>query len=217
MRNAPFVDRFDAGRKLAALLGSYRDVAPVVLALPRGGVPVAFEVAASLAVPVDLVLVRKIGAPGDAELGIGAVVDGAEPQVVVDDALLRRVRPPEGYVEAETQRQLREIERRRLAYLGDRPPPMVAGRTVIVVDDGIATGNTARAALRALRRAGASRLILAVPVVAEDTRESLLAEADEIVSVETPRLLRSVGEYYRDFTQTSDAEVVALLRQATAA
>ena len=143
-----FADRRDAGRKLAARLAGLASAQPLVLALPRGGVPVAFEVAQALQAPLDLVMVRKIGAPGMEEFGIGAVVDGHDPQLVLDARHMRLVRPPRGYVDAEVRRQLEEIERRRRAYLPGRAPPDVAGRVVITVDDGIATGNTAKAALR---------------------------------------------------------------------
>jgi putative phosphoribosyl transferase len=135
-----FHDRRDAGRRLAAALGRYRDLRPIVLALPRGGVPVGFEVARALAAPLDVLLVRKIGAPGYPELGLGAVIDGADPHVVLTDSVMREVMPSPDYVKAETERQLTEIERRRRLYRGDRPAPSVAGHVVILVDDGIATG-----------------------------------------------------------------------------
>src|SRR5881392_4519259 len=143
-----FRDRRDAGRQLAAALASYRESRPIVLALPRGGVPVGFEVAKMLGAPLDVLLVRKIGAPGHEELGLGAVVDGHDPQLVLNEDLVRVIAPPAGYMEAEQQRQLAEIERRRRHYIGDRSPVTVEGRTVIVVDDGIATGATVKAALR---------------------------------------------------------------------
>lgn len=206
-----FADRRDAGRKLAARLAGFAPAHPLVLALPRGGVPVAFEVAQALQAPLDLVMVRKIGAPGMEEFGIGAVVDGHDPQLVLDEQHVRLVRPPRGYVDAEVRRQLEEIGRRRRAYLPGRAPPDVAGRVVIVVDDGIATGNTAKAALRALRGGRPGRLVLAVPVAEASAIDALAAEADEIVSLHAPKRLRSVGEHYADFTQTTDAEVIRLL------
>jgi putative phosphoribosyl transferase len=211
-----FADRRDAGRQLAALLLPRRYADPLVLALPRGGVPVGFEVARALSAPLGVLLVRKIGAHDQPELGLGAVVDGAEPQIVLDDELIRLIKPPPRYIEQEIAHQLAEIERRRTLYAGARPPPSPAGRTAIVVDDGIATGGTARAALRALRRVAPRRLVLAVPVAAADSAEALAPEADEVVCVERPHTLHAVGEHYRDFTQTSDEEVVRLLAEAAA-
>jgi len=211
-----FADRRDAGERLGQALSRFASLKPVILALPRGGVPVAFEVARALHVPLDLILVRKIGAPGHAEFGIGAVVDGADPQIVFNDEVIAQARIPQEYVEAETNRQLREIERRRRAYLGDRRPVPVRGRTVIVVDDGIATGGTVRAALKALRRSGAGHTILAVPVAPPETLDQLKDEVDEIVCLSAPTPFFAVGLHYRDFGQTSDAEVVELLREAEA-
>jgi putative phosphoribosyl transferase len=187
---------------------------PIVLALPRGGVPVAFEVAKALRAPLDLLMVRKIGAPGREEFGIGAVVDGSDPQIVLNEEAIRIIGPPEGYVEAETRRQLQEIERRRRLYMGGRRPLPVKGRTVIVVDDGVATGGTVRAALKALIRAGAGRIVLALPVAPLDTLEELRGEADEVVCLSTPEPFWAVGLHYADFSQTSDEEVIQLLEEA---
>lgn len=209
-----FADRFDAGGWLAVALERFRNADPVILALPRGGVPVAFEVAKALRAPLDVLLVRKIGAPHQRELGIGAVVDGNEPELVLDEELLRLVKPPPGYVEAETELQLAEIKRRRRMYLGSRQSPPLAGRMLIVVDDGIATGNTARAALRALKRVKPRGLILAVPVASVEAAASLSAEADEVVRLFTPADFGAVGAYYEDFTQTEDDEVIDLLDRA---
>lgn len=211
-----FADRRDAGRQLAALLRPRQYPEPLVLALPRGGVPVGFEVARALAAPLDVLLVRKIGAHDQPELGLGAVVDGADPQVVLDDELVRLVAPPPGYIKREIARQLAEIERRRQLYAGARPPISPTGHTAIVVDDGVATGGTARAALRALRRLAPRLLVLAVPVAAEESAEALAEEADEVVCVERLRTLHAVGAHYRDFRQTSDEEVVRLLAEAAA-
>ena len=209
-----FRDRADAGRQLARRLMTYAAQNPVILALPRGGVPVAFEVARELQAPLDLLFVRKIGAPGHPEFGLGAVVDGAHPQVVLNEEALAELDVPRGYIEKETRRQLREIERRRRHYLAGRRPVDVAGRTAIVVDDGIATGGTVRAALKGLARARPARLVLAVPVAPPDTVERLQAEADEVVCLLTPESFYAVGEHYDDFTQTSDREVITLLDEA---
>ncbi|PVE21282.1 phosphoribosyltransferase [Microvirga sp. KLBC 81] len=209
-----FRDRADAGRQLVPRLMPYASQNPVVLALPRGGVPVAFEVARALRAPLDLVFVRKIGAPGHAEFGLGAVVDGAHPEVVLNDEALSYLTVPPGYIEAETQRQLQEIERRREHYLAGRRPVDVEGRVAIVVDDGIATGGTVRAALKGLSSARPARLILAVPVAPKSTIESLRLEADEVICLMTPEPFYAVGEHYDDFRQTSDREVVTLLDEA---
>lgn len=186
---------------------------PVVLALPRGGVPVAFEVAKALAAPLDVLMVRKIGAPGHEEYGIGAVVDGPAPQVVIDHFAARMASADRAYIDRTVARELAEIERRRSAYCtGD--PIALAGRTVVVVDDGIATGGTARAALQALGKSGASRVVLAVPVAPPDCLAPLRALCDEVITLSTPDPFYAVGAHYRDFTQTEDAEVIRLLAEA---
>jgi putative phosphoribosyl transferase len=209
-----FRDRADAGRQLAQRLMTYAAQNPVVLALPRGGVPVAFEVARALRAPLDLIFVRKIGAPGHAEFGLGAVVDGAHPQVVLNKGILNRLRVPASSIEEETHRPLQEIERRREHYLAGRQPIDVAGRVAIVVDDGIATGGTVRAALKGLSRAQPARLILAVPVAPPDMLARLASEADEVVCLLMPEPFCAVGEHYDDFRQTSDREVTTLLDEA---
>jgi putative phosphoribosyl transferase len=209
-----FRDRRDAGRQLAAALGLYRDSHPLVLALPRGGVPVGFEVAKALGAPLDVLLVRKIGAPGQEELGLGAIVDGHDPQLVLNEEIIRVVAPPPGYIEAEAQRQLAEIERRRQHYAGDRPPIPVDRRVVIVVDDGIATGGTVKAALRGVARLHPARLVLAVPVAPADTLRQLAADCDDIVCLAKPEPFYAVGPHYQDFRQTTDEEVVSLLAEA---
>src|SRR5690606_28753448 len=176
-----FRDRRDAGRRLATALRHLRPLEPLVLALPRGGVPVGFEVAAALGAPLDLAMVRKVGAPGFPEYAIGAVVDGDDPQLVLDDESMMVVRPDPHYVERTTQRELREIERRRAIYRPDGAPPGITGRVVIVVDDGLATGSTMIAVLRALSRQHPARLVAAVPVGPARAVERVEREADEVV------------------------------------
>jgi putative phosphoribosyl transferase len=210
----PFGDRADAGRQLAAKLKHLKHEDPLVLAIPRGGVPVGFEVARALAAPLDLVLVRKIGVPYQPELALGAVVDGEHAETVLNDELVQSLDLPDDFIRKETELQLAEIERRRKAYLGDRARPLIAGRTAIVVDDGIATGATVRAALRAIRRSAPKRLVLAVPVAPPDTVSLLRAEVDELVCLEAPKLFFAIGQFYLDFSQLTDDEVTALLNQA---
>jgi putative phosphoribosyl transferase len=210
----PFADRSEAGRRLAERLGRLEGERAVVLALPRGGVPVACEVARALAAPLDLVLVRKIGAPFQPELAIGAVVDGEHPELVVNRDLVEACGIPESYLESERRRQLEEIERRRERYLAGRARAPVQGRTAIVIDDGIATGATMEAALRATRRRQPRRLVLAVPVAPPDTIERLRPEVDEAVCLLTPASLGAIGSFYRDFRQLDDEEVIALLERA---
>jgi len=206
-----FKNRSDAGRRLAASLAGYRQSLPLVLALPRGGVPVAAEVAAALGAPLDLVLVRKIGVPSQPELAMGAVADGANPVTVRNEAIIRYAGVSEEEFERVRDSELAEIGRRRSHYLGDRAPASVAGRTVIVIDDGIATGATTRTALRALRAQGPKELVLAVPVAAKDTLEELREEADAVVCLETPEWFDAVGAFYSDFRQVTDAEVIDIL------
>jgi putative phosphoribosyl transferase len=215
LRQALFADRSEAGRRLAERLLRFKDQRPVVLALPRGGVPVGFEVAQALDAPLDLVLVRKIGAPFQPELAVGAVVDGGRPETVVNDEMVREFQIPESYIAEESARQLQEIERRRGLYLAGRARVPVEGRTAIVVDDGIATGATMEAALHATRRANPKRLVLATPVAPPDTIARLRPQADEVVCLATPRLFAAIGAFYDDFRQLSDEEVVDLLRRAT--
>jgi putative phosphoribosyl transferase len=206
-----FADRTAAGRRLAERLRHLEGQQPVVLALPRGGIPVGYEIAKALAAPLDLILVRKIGAPFQPELALGAVVDGEHAELVLNRELIAECGVPEDYLEAERRRQLEEIERRRQRYLGDRARVPVACRTAIVVDDGIATGATMEAALRATRRARPRRLVLAVPVAPPDTLERLRPEVDEAVCLLIPEFLGAIGSFYRDFRQLSDAEVIELL------
>lgn len=215
-RSRVFADRSKAGRCLGEALLRFRSEQPLVLALPRGGVPVAFEVAQALAAPLDLILVRKIGAPFQPELAIGAVVDGGQAETVLNRDLVGELQIPEGYLESERARQLEEIERRRRLYQAGRPKLEVRGRTAIVVDDGIATGATMEAALLATRRAGPSRLVLAVPVAPPDTLERLRPQVDEIECLVTPTRMGAIGMFYADFRQLSDGEVISLLERAAA-
>lgn len=208
----PFIDRIDAGRQLAKALASYKTQNPIVLALPRGGVPVAAEIAAALNAPLDLILVRKIGVPFQPELAMGAVVDGAAPLTVRNEEVITLAGISEQDFSAARDQELAEIERRRKAYLGDRPHPELAGRTVIVVDDGIATGATTRVALQAMRLRKPSKLVLAVPVAPTDTLRKLRAEADDVVCLEDYEDFGAIGYFYSDFRQLSDADVINLLK-----
>ncbi|OOG73468.1 phosphoribosyltransferase [Sinorhizobium sp. A49] len=209
-----FEDRADAGRRLALAVAAVVPPAPLVMALPRGGVPVAFEIAMHLDAPLEVLIVRKIGAPGHQEFGLGALVDGDEAELVLNPEAVRLVRPARDYIAAETERQREEIARRRVLYRGDREPLSPKGRNVVLVDDGIATGGTIRAAIQALRRAGVRSLLLAVPVAPASAIASLRPLVEAIVCLSTPAFFRAVGLHYRDFEQTSDAEVMALLRKA---
>lgn len=213
---ALYQDRREAGRQLAPHLAHLKDARPIVLALPRGGVPVGFEVAQALGAPLDVLLVRKIGVPWQPELALGAVVGGETPAMVINDEVARLVQPSPEYLEQERARQLAEIDRRRTLYVGDRAPPSIENRTVIVVDDGIATGATVRAAIQGLRQAGPARLVLAVPVAPTDTLARLRTEVDEVVCPATPAEFGAVGMFYANFDQTSDEEVIDLLAQAVA-
>lgn len=210
-----FRNREDAGRKLALALMRFKDEHPCILALPRGGVPVAYEVAKALDAPLDLVLVRKIGAPFQPELAIAAVVDGSRPELVVNEDLARQLEIDDAYLAREEMRQLREIERRRQFYLAglDRVP--VRGKTAIIIDDGIATGATIRAAINATRRANPKRIVVAAPVAPVETIAALRSEADEVVCVEQPEYFGGVGRHYIDFTQVDDEDVRRLLVRAT--
>jgi predicted phosphoribosyltransferase len=207
-----FTDRTEAGRLLAARVEALHPAAPVIYALPRGGVTVAAEVAAALGAPLDLMLVRKIGAPGLPELGIGAVADGGV--TVLNPDIVAATGASEAFITAVREREMAEIERRRQRYLAGRPPIEPAGRTAVVIDDGLATGATARAALQALRRRGAVRLILAVPVAPPETLAAMLAEADAVVAVIESDLPRGIGGFYDDFHQLDDEEVIEILQRA---
>lgn len=203
-----FQDRRDAGRQLAAALHQYRGAADaVVLALPRGGVPVAAEVAAALGLPLDLLLVRKLGTPGHEELAMGAIAAGGA--MVLNDALFEQLSVSRDSLNAVIARERAELDRRDRTYRGDRPPAAVSGRSVILVDDGLATGATMRAGLQALRGQSPRRLVVAVPVAPPETVEQLESEADDVVCLLTPSPFYGVGYWYDDFAQTGDEEVRA--------
>jgi putative phosphoribosyl transferase len=209
----PFRDREEAGRRLAEALAKYKTANPIVLALLRGGAPVAAEIARALGAPLDVVLVRKIGVPLQPELAMGAVVNGANPLTVRNEKVIRAAGVSEAEFAAIRDRELAEIHRRRLRHLAGRPSADLAGKTVIVVDDGVATGATTRAALRAVRQRNPVKLILATPVAAGDALRALRSEADAIVCLEQPKRFGAIGAYYQDFHQISDAEVSEILAQ----
>ncbi|MFP4636371.1 MAG: alpha/beta fold hydrolase [Nitriliruptoraceae bacterium] len=205
----PFADRREAGRRLAAEVEGLGLVDPVVLGLPRGGVPVAAEVARALDAPLDVLLVRKLGCPWQPELGIGAI--GEDGIQVVNEDLRRQARVSEDELEAAAEREHAELERRLRTYRQGRPPVELSGRTVVIVDDGLATGFTARAGIEVVRRRGAAQVVLAVPVAPPDTVAELGERLDEVVCLETPAWFTAIGAFYRDFSQTSDEEVIDLL------
>ena len=204
--------REEAGQLLAQRLRSYAGPGVVVLGIPRGGLPVARKVAETLGAPLDIVVVRKLGAPGQPELGIGAVVDGDHPRAIFNQDIVHLLGVSDEYINAEIARQLKEVNRRETMYRGGRGKTPLAGKTVIVVDDGIATGASVRAALRGVHRQKPKRLVLAVPVASPESIEALRSEADEIVCLETPQDFYAVGQFYRDFHQVSDDEVKTILR-----
>ncbi|MFQ5594091.1 MAG: phosphoribosyltransferase [Anaerolineae bacterium] len=208
-----FADRREAGQQLGERLKELDlEGDMLVLALPRGGVPVGLEVAQALHVPLDVFVTRKIGAPENPEFAIGAVAsDGTS---ILDEEVIQQLGIPDDYVVAETEHQLTEIERRMAVYRREQPQPEIEGRTLILVDDGVATGSTVRASLKALRKRNPGRLILAVPVGPPNTIDELRPLADDVVVLETPEPFWAVGRFYESFGQTSDEEVVALLKEA---
>jgi predicted phosphoribosyltransferase len=207
-----FEDRGDAGRQLAAKLSAYADGDTRVLALPRGGVPVACEVARALQAPLDVFVVRKIGAPGREELAIGAIASGGVR--VLHDETIALLGVDRAAIAEITKRESRELERREMLYRGGLPAPDVAGCTVILVDDGLATGASMHAAILALRKRSPHRIVVAVPVAPHDTCTALAPYVDDLVVVATPQPFRGVGAWYADFSQTSDEEVRTLLHDA---
>ena len=208
----PFEDRRDAGRRLAGKLSRFEDEQTVVFALPRGGVPVGYEISRALDAPLDVFVSRKLGAPGQPEFGIGAVAAGGVR--VLNQDVVRRLGIPEDYVQEITAQELAEVGRRLRYFRGERPETEVVGRTVILVDDGLATGVTARAAVQALRLREPRRLVLAAPVCAAQTADLFRTAVDELVCLESPSDLGAIGFWYRNFEQTSDEEVVELLERA---
>ncbi|MEP7226331.1 MAG: phosphoribosyltransferase [Gemmatimonadales bacterium] len=210
-----FRDRTEAGQVLAARLEKYAGKPDViVLALPRGGVPVAYEVARALHAPMDIFVVRKLGIPGQEELAMGAVATGGVR--VLNDQVVRGLSIPDYVIDAVVRWETEELKRRERVYRGDRPPPDVRGKTVVLVDDGLATGSTMLAAVRALRQQGPARIVVAVPVASPDTCELLKAHVDEVVCAATPEPFYAVGLWYRDFSQTTDEEVRELLQRTAA-
>jgi predicted phosphoribosyltransferase len=202
-------DRAEAGAELAKHLAAYRDQDALVLALPRGGVEVGHQIAQALGADLDVLVVRKLGAPQNPEFGLGAIASyGAK---FLDEGAVRALDVPPEALEQVERRERQELARREAAYRGDRPPPRVAGRTVIVVDDGLATGGTAQAALRAVRSLKASRVVLAVPVGPAETVRALEGQADEVVCPQTPRPFQAIGQWYASFDQTADERVIELL------
>jgi putative phosphoribosyl transferase len=210
----PLADRSTAGRALGERLAKMQLTDPVVLALPRGGVPVGLEVARAVQAPLDLLLVRKIGVPFQRELAVAAVMDGPEPVIVVDELIRAEASVQPSYIEQQARIEFTEIERRRRTYLGDRMPLPIVGRTAIVVDDGIATGTTVRAAIKGLRRRDPARVVLAVPVAPPDTVAELLREVDDVVCLAQPQVFGAIGLFYVDFHQLSDEEVMRALKWA---
>jgi putative phosphoribosyl transferase len=214
MNGSRFRNRSDAGRVLAAKLAAYAkrpDV--IVLALPRGGVPVAVEVAQALETPLDVFLVRKLGVPGHEEYALGAIATGGVR--VINQDVVRGLRIPPATIDAIAVREQQELERRERLYRGDRPGPDVRGRTVILVDDGLATGATMYAAVKALRQQGAGRVVVAVPIAPPETCEELRKAVDDIICAVTPEPFHAVGLWYEDFSQTTDDEVRDLLARST--
>jgi putative phosphoribosyl transferase len=212
-RKLVLADRLEAGRLLGERLATMALARPIVLALPRGGVPVGAEIARILQAPLDVTLVRKIGAPHEPELAIGAVAEGPSPEIVVNEEVARPLGISDDFIASEAAREYAIIAQRRNDYAPWRPTYAMADRIAIVVDDGVATGMTMQAALRSVRRRGPARLIAAVPVASREALAMLRREADEVVCLSAPGSFGSVGAFYRDFAQVSDAEVIDLLRQ----
>lgn len=207
-----FVNRKEAGMRLAERLLEYRGKDVVVLAIPRGGVVVAFEVAQRLGVPLDLIIPRKLGAPFNPELAIGAVTqDGT---IVLNHDIVEELGVPKTFIDLEVSEQIREIDRRMKRYRGDRPFPDLKSKTVILIDDGIATGATVRAAVQSIMKSNPGCVVIAVPVAPPEAVKSLAKEADRVVALETPAWFAAIGQFYENFDQTSDEEVIGLIAKA---
>ncbi len=209
LRAMRFRDRADAGRQLGRCLADRDIEAPVVLALPRGGVPIGYEVAAALDAPLDVLVVRKLGVPGHPELGMGAI--GEDGVRLINPTIVRVAGVSDDQIATVERRERAELGRRADRYRGDRARVALSGRTAVIVDDGIATGFTARAACEVTRRRGAGRVVVAAPVASADAVTGLAESADDVICLQTPRAFRAIGQFYGDFTQTSDLEVVGLL------
>lgn len=208
-----FRDRREAGERLLRRLPKLDADKTVIVALPRGGLPVADVIAEALAMPLDIALVRKVGVPGQPEFAVAAVTDGEDPKITVNDQVARMTGLTEADIRGLAERELPEIRRRRETYLGGRPPVPLAGKTVVVVDDGIATGATMRAALRLIRSEGPARLIAAIPVAPAETVRELEEDCDEVICLECPSPFRAVGLHYRDFGQVNDTTVTDILER----
>jgi putative phosphoribosyl transferase len=209
-----FHDRKEAGQRLAEELLRYKHEHPVIIALPRGGVPVAFEVAKKLHAPLDIVIVRKLGAPGQKELAIGALVEGKKPLVFLNNYIMTSLRVSESYLKEEITIETEEMRRRQKMYRGEEQRVQLKDRTVIIVDDGIATGASMKAALMGLKADEPKKIILAVPVAPADIINEMEQIVDEVVCLKTPTLFFAVGKHYADFSQTTDDEVINLLDEA---
>jgi putative phosphoribosyl transferase len=208
-----FRNRSEAGRLLAGALERYKGRPDVlVLALPRGGVPVAYEVATALNAPLDVFIVRKLGVPGHEELAMGAIASGGIR--TLNRSVIQQLNIPQQAIDAMAARETEELRRRERLYRGDKPSPAISGRTVILVDDGLATGSTMKAAIAALRRQNPAKIVVAVPTAPADTCEELQREADEVICAVTPEPFYAVGLWYENFEQTTDAEVTELIRRA---
>ncbi len=206
-----FKDRTEAGKTLAEALSEYKDKNTIVLAIPRGGVVVAYEVAKALNAPLDLIIPRKIGAPSQPELAIGAVTEDGT--TILNQDIIQYLRVPDDYIKTEVKRQVEEIKRRIQRYLGDKPRLSIEGKVVILIDDGVATGATTRAAIASIRKRKPASIVLAIPVGPPDTVKELREDADKVICLMTPEPFFAIGQFYENFEQTSDEEVIQILNK----